>query len=130
MEHNAQGGVENSQQCYMYFLQYSTFASKRTQGLQTCFLPWAPSNIRHVPGAIDAHDRNTRFFTSVPKKNDPWPLPPSSEQVYRMMVVICDKHHTQQPTGCVHHSKPMSVSYSTTATIKCRPLSKPRDFNA
>ena len=31
-----------SQQCHKYFFQYSTFPSKRPQ---TCFLPWAPSNL-------------------------------------------------------------------------------------
>jgi len=42
-------GAEMSQQCHKYFLQYSTFASKRPQvqtlGHQTCFLPQAPSNL-------------------------------------------------------------------------------------
>jgi len=41
------GGAEKSQQCLMYFLQYSTFSSERPQvwtwGRQTCFLPRAPS---------------------------------------------------------------------------------------
>ena len=38
-----------AQQCRKYFLQYSTFASERTQvrtwGRQTCFLPRVPSNL-------------------------------------------------------------------------------------
>ena len=42
------GGRQTSQQCHKYFLQFSTFASKRpqvrTRGHQTCFLPRAPSN--------------------------------------------------------------------------------------
>ena len=44
----AAGGAEKSQQCHKYFLQYSKFASERTQfrswGRQTCFLPRTPSN--------------------------------------------------------------------------------------
>jgi len=43
------GGAEKSQQCHKYFLQYSTFASERTQfrtwRRQTCFLLRAPSNV-------------------------------------------------------------------------------------
>ena len=43
------GGVEKSQQCHMYILQYSKFAPEkyqvRTWGRQTCFLPRAPSNL-------------------------------------------------------------------------------------
>jgi len=43
------GGAEKSQQCHMYILQYSKFASKRSQvrtvERQTCFLPRALSNI-------------------------------------------------------------------------------------
>jgi len=46
---NYYGGAEKPQQCHMYFLQYSTFASEtpqiRTQGHQTCFLPRAPSSL-------------------------------------------------------------------------------------
>jgi len=46
---NHYGGAEKSQQCHKFFLQYSTFASKRSQfqtwGLQTCFLSRAPSNL-------------------------------------------------------------------------------------
>jgi len=40
---------KTSQQCHKYFLQCSTFASKRPQlrtwGRHTCFLPRAPSNL-------------------------------------------------------------------------------------
>jgi len=42
-------GTEKSQQCQMYILQYSKFASERSQvrtwGRQTCFWPRAPSNL-------------------------------------------------------------------------------------
>jgi len=42
-------GAEKSQQCHKDFLQYSTFASERSQfrtwGRQTCFLPRTPSNL-------------------------------------------------------------------------------------
>jgi len=42
-------GTKRCQNCHKYFLQYSTFASEtpqvRTWGRQTCFLPWAPSNL-------------------------------------------------------------------------------------
>ena len=42
-------GVEKSQQCRQYFLQYSTFATERPQirtwGGQTCFLSRAPFNL-------------------------------------------------------------------------------------
>ena len=47
-------GVEKSQQCHKYFLQYSTFASERPQvrtwERQNCFLPWAPPNHVTPPG--------------------------------------------------------------------------------
>jgi len=43
------GGRHKSQQCHRYFLQYSAFASERSQvrtwGGQTCLLPRAPSNL-------------------------------------------------------------------------------------
>jgi len=46
---NHYGGAEKSQQCHMYFLQYSIFASERPQvrtwGRKICFLPRAPSNL-------------------------------------------------------------------------------------
>jgi len=42
-------GAEKSQQSHKYFLHYSTFASERSQfrtrWRQTCFLPWALSNL-------------------------------------------------------------------------------------
>jgi len=41
-ERRITGDAEMSQQCHKYFFQYSTFPSKRPQ---TCFLPWAPSNL-------------------------------------------------------------------------------------
>ena len=46
---NGCGGGDKSQQCPKYFLQYRTYATERLQfriwGRQTCFLPWAPSNL-------------------------------------------------------------------------------------
>ena len=46
------GGTIKSQQCHMYFLQYSTFASERpqvrTRGRQTSFLPQAPCDVNRV----------------------------------------------------------------------------------
>ena len=42
-------GADKTQQCHKYCLQYSIFASERSQvrtwGRQTCFLPRAPSNL-------------------------------------------------------------------------------------
>ena len=46
-------GADKSQQCHKYFRQYSIFASDRSQvrtwGHETCFLPWAPSNLVTPP---------------------------------------------------------------------------------
>jgi len=43
------GGTKKSQQCHKYFLQYSTFASERSQvqtwGHHTCFLARVPSSL-------------------------------------------------------------------------------------
>ena len=54
-----------SQQCHKYFLQYTTFDSERpqvrTRGRQTCFLPWAPSNlVTLLP--LRQQSQKSRFF--------------------------------------------------------------------
>jgi len=58
------GGAIKSQQRYKYFIDYSTFASERSQvwtwGRQTCFLPRAPSNLA-TPLLLQQQSQKSRF---------------------------------------------------------------------
>ena len=99
--HNALGN-EKSQKCRKCFLQYSVFASERSQfrtwGRQTCFLPRAPSNL----GTPQSKLQNFLLFVSNIK----------------MIVFITSLCACVLSDGTFKHNSKSDTCFSTTISVR------------